>query len=326
MLQILMDKFLDVDQSIMRKDNFYSNLLESKKKFVNYVEKGHGWKEVNSCPICKSSEYIEEFSFQSVPIVKCQECHLRYTTLVPNDLSDVYESESLYASLLKTDNAADAYREYKKNRFARERVDIISEVCGPLENLSILDVGAGTGFFLEAAAEAKAKCTGLELSKEVCEFVESKYGVSMINSSLTELDEGEKFDVITMFDLIEHVYEPLELMKKAKKHLNENGIIFIYTPNFDSFNIKVLKENSNLVMPGIHLTYFNSESIKKLSLEIGMDCLYYQTAGMDVADVLSMYKCTGREVEARSMKDNLNVLQAMIDESGCACSIRAIFR
>ena len=52
----------------------------------------------------------------------------------------------------------------------------------------------------------------------------------------------KKFDIITAFDVIEHVLDPLNFLRKLKKKLKKNGIIFVYTPNIDSLGFAYQKE------------------------------------------------------------------------------------
>lgn len=88
-----------------------------------------------------------------------------------------------------------------------------------------------------------------------------------------------------MFDLIEHIEQPLKLIEKAKELLKEDGFILIFTPQLDSVAISEMKEYSNLIMPAKHLVYFTYETLKKITDLTDMEMIYYKTKGIDMGDL-----------------------------------------
>jgi 2-polyprenyl-3-methyl-5-hydroxy-6-metoxy-1,4-benzoquinol methylase len=107
------------------------------------------------------------------------------------------------------------------------------------DRISILDVGCGNGTFLEALDGKKIEKYGLEINQEGCEICRSK-GINVYKGLLGEVDmKGKKFDVVTMWHVLEHVEDPVGTMKEVREALNEDGIFVFQVPNARSFGFRI---------------------------------------------------------------------------------------
>src|SRR5262249_42287621 len=158
------------------------------------------------------------FSRFDVEIVQCAACTLGYSTMFPADANDVYSNRD-YLPAQKENYLANA--EYRKQRFGKERLQIIADhlQARPASQSRLLDVGCGTGWFLELAQESGYQVFGIELGKELAGFTAKRLGIEVWNRHLDEIDVSDGFDVITMFDVIEHVVDPLKIMRAVKRLL-----------------------------------------------------------------------------------------------------------
>jgi len=127
----------------------------------------------------------------------------------------------------------------------------------------ILDVGCFTGKFLSAAKEAGWQVSGLEISKEAVQrATRDQLGLDIRQDTLLRTDfETETFDVVTMFDVVEHFQKPLPNLKKAAQLLRPKGLLYIETPNFNSISCYFLGKNWNVFFPW-HFYYFNARTIR----------------------------------------------------------------
>ena len=105
---------------------------------------------------------------------------------------------------------------------------------------SLLDIGAGTGMLVKRAIELGYFSWGIEPSKQFCEVAEHlglpvKQGVFPADSNV------EKFDVITLIDVTEHVNSPLNFLAQVKGNLNPHGFVVISTPDCNSVVAKLLQ-------------------------------------------------------------------------------------
>ena len=98
----------------------------------------------------------------------------------------------------------------------------------------LLDVGAGTGILVEAA-QSFFKSEGIEPSKWMCEIAEKK-NIKIHNHLINEHDSKLKYDVITLIDVIEHVNNPVSILKEIDKRLKDDGIGVLVTSVFRSLS------------------------------------------------------------------------------------------
>ena len=124
--------------------------------------------------------------------------------------------------------------------------------------------------------------------------------------------------------MIEHVVSPVELINAAKLYLKDDGIIVVFTPQFDSVAIQTLKEYSNLVMPAEHLSYFTEGTVKYLAEKCGMKVDYYATKGIDIGDLKGYYDYLGEYDKANHIGAMYDILQPTIDQSGAGNHMRFI--
>lgn len=318
-------EFLSIDLSEMRPSGFLQTILNRQENNSKTVTSKHGWEIRGNCPLCKSLNREYQFEKFDIDLFQCIDCGTAYFDKIPQNPDDIYSAPHALGDAKKgyLEN-----KDYRKIRFAEERIDLIKSNLteGDTKGLNILDVGCGTGWFLEVAKEKGFNSFGLELGRELAKFTSERLDIPVWNCELKDLKTETKFDVITMFDLIEHVKDPAELILAAKQHLSNNGIIVIFTPHFDSLAIKVMKAESNLIMPAEHLSYFTEGSIKSLSALSGMELIYFKTKGIDVGDLKSYYEFKG-ELELKKACENLyDIIQPVIDASESGNHLRAILR
>ncbi|MCX7017408.1 MAG: class I SAM-dependent methyltransferase [bacterium] len=99
---------------------------------------------------------------------------------------------------------------------------------------TILDAGCGLGFFLKHMADYPAwECHGCELSTVAVEYAQSHLGLNNIQNTTIEKAsfKPNSFDIITLWDVIEHIPSPDSLLTGLSKLLNAKGFLFIHTPN-----------------------------------------------------------------------------------------------
>lgn len=110
-------------------------------------------------------------------------------------------------------------------------------------NATLLDVGCGTGLFLKEASEF-FDCTGIDISKAAIDIARlNKIKAKLIQIDFLNWRTKQKFDVITMWDVLEHVERPGVWLMRAQQSLKTGGHLFMATPNPSSEAHRRLKEN-----------------------------------------------------------------------------------
>lgn len=121
-----------------------------------------------------------------------------------------------------------------KNIYFQNKINKILTLY-PKKGLEILDVGCGWGDFLQILNKNHLEYLGIDLSQEAVAICREK-GLNCLKADLINLskDSRQKYSVITFFQVIEHLKNPLKYLKAAKKLLKKNGILLITTPNNNS--------------------------------------------------------------------------------------------
>ena len=150
---------------------------------------------------------------------------------------------------------------YKKLYFN----NIIKKMKNELtKDKNILEIGAYYGAFGSEVVKHVNSYTGLELSKNATNFVKEKYKLNIHNTTAEKhFKVSPKYDLIVMFDVIEHSDDPKKIIKLCNDNLNKNGILIISTMNMDSLTAKILGKNYPWVML-MHKFYFTNNSLKKI--------------------------------------------------------------
>jgi 2-polyprenyl-3-methyl-5-hydroxy-6-metoxy-1,4-benzoquinol methylase len=143
-----------------------------------------------------------------------------------------------------------------KRRARSFRQDII--------NKDILDFGCGTGDFIKYAKEYATSVSALEIDRTLLRRIKEE-GITAF-SSLEEIEENMKFDVIFLFHVLEHIKDPASLLKTLSSYLTKDGKIILEVPNSDDALISLYNcdEYKNFYYWKCHLYYFNSYTLKKV--------------------------------------------------------------
>jgi SAM-dependent methyltransferase len=175
------------------------------------------------CPACFSGGVKEAFAEFGLTVFRCDACgHLFSSKPVDQDYDGYFGEEA----------GPDAVRAAMQ---AHERLydDFLAEVLPKKHTGKLLDVGCGYGFFIKAMLEKTAwQAWGVETSATAVTIAEKELGLSTVIHGAVETAElPAPFDVITMFDVLEHVPDPDRLLAAVKRLLAPGGLLFIHTPN-----------------------------------------------------------------------------------------------
>lgn len=130
------------------------------------------------------------------------------------------------------------------------------------KELSLLDIGCSSGLFLSHASKHGYQGYGIEPN-----LLERTYalnnGIKVIGSELSDIDTKNKFDVITLWDVLEHIKNPIEYISSFRKYLSGlDACVFIQVPSCDSLAARVLREECKMFDGIEHLTLFSLNSLK----------------------------------------------------------------
>jgi len=234
------------------------------------------WTEV-ACGLCGSRERRLKFEDGPFSVVTCTECDLTYVTprLDPEALIDNVYNEGYWSSDAAKERGYTDYRSdeplYLKTY--RRRLKVVRRHFAKPGR--VLDVGCAAGFFLSVMQESGWDVTGLEPSDAIRPHAQRLIGEDNVRAGLLgEVDlEPGSFDLVTMWDVIEHIPDPVAAVKEVGKLLAPGGKFLIETQNVDSHAARLLGKRWQHYKHAEHIYHFNEKTLGDILERAGFDVL-----------------------------------------------------
>lgn len=224
--------------------------------------------EVGRCPLCGSETSSVAFSEPPYSVRRCGSCGLGWVTprLAENALASMYGDDGYWRSespktLGYHDYRADEplYLETFRRRLGFALRD------GPRSGRA-LDVGCAAGFCMEVLRERGFEVHGVEVSAAIASHAQNHFGFDTVHIGTLQSSTHPDgfFDLITMWDVIEHVVDPRALLVKARELLKPGGVLVLETQNIDSAFARVLGSRWHHYKHAEHIYHFNPPSLNRL--------------------------------------------------------------
>lgn len=229
---------------------------------------------MRACPNCGNTEYKERIREKDFVIGECRGCGLAYL-LNPPDEKEIYED--YYTIEFKGgDYRKDSPYEHLSEIYEinNQRVAFIKDlVKGKFDkntsnlhkDFTLLDIGCGTGLFLKSCTDAGLNVSGIDVSQNALNFAMDNYNLDVSDKKLDDLlNEGRKYDMITMWHVLEHIINPVEELKKVKGILKEGGLLIVEVPNLNSIKFKLSGHKwKGGNHPLYHRSFFTAATLKQ---------------------------------------------------------------
>jgi len=165
--------------------------------------------------------------------VRCKNCHLIYM----NPMEKVSKTNEYYYKAKNTH--APTVRECYL-RTAKSQVRLIEEYAS---GTNLLDIGCAQGFFLFSASKAGYTTKGIEISQDAAAYAIKEFGLDVEAKPFEELRFPESsFDIVTLWQVLEHVPYPLTVLKEVYRILKPGGLVVASTPNIEGIPAKILRK------------------------------------------------------------------------------------
>ena len=215
------------------------------------------------CILCGGfgSRALKKFLLRGQRLVlrRCNKDRLVYLSPRLEEIAQraVYESDSLsnsgyYSSTFDEDAKTFMQRLELARRFGNPK--------------SALDVGSSVGTFLHCCAQKGIKkLAGVELNSASRDYARKRFGIS----TSAAMPKSGKFDLVNLSDIIEHMQNPVEELKKLRKHMRKTSTLLISTPDYDNLIARLIQ-----VKPEEHLYYFTKRTLRQALRMAGFRVLY----------------------------------------------------
>ncbi|WP_159018792.1 class I SAM-dependent methyltransferase [Algibacter sp. L3A6] len=203
-------------------------------------------------------------SGEEFELIENQEYGFLETTPQPtlDKLPGYYQSEDYISHTDSKRNAFEKVYHLVRSISLKKKLKLINSFSSEAKQL--LDVGCGTGDFLQTAQQNGWLVSGIEPNEEARGIANSKTNKSVFDTEQLQKLESKQFDVITLWHVLEHLPNLEDHIKSFKTLLKDNGTLLIAVPNYKSFDAKHYKEFWAAFDVPRHLWHFNQDSISKL--------------------------------------------------------------
>src|SRR6186713_700694 len=186
-----------------------------------------------ACNLCGGVEHRHLFRKRGFELVRCAGCGLAFIANPPSadDVAGLYSAAADYHGAL-LDPADPGFAAMR--RIARQHAKILRRSVRAPQGMRLLDIGCSSGLFLVEAQAAGFEVSGAELSVETAAFARGHFGLDVYAGDWRGSGFAEaSFDVITLFDVIEHLPDPLAELCAIRRLLKPGGLLLQSTPNID---------------------------------------------------------------------------------------------
>ena len=222
------------------------------------------------CYLCGGGYFVQRAGTvrdnQALNVLECTSCGLVFLSSFEHIKNGFYEESGMHAKTIDVETwlrqtAGDDDRRF--NQFRRL-----------IENTSVLDFGCGAGGFLNRARDVALRVCGVEVESRLAPFFCDK--ALDVRRNIGEFDE--KFDVITLFHVLEHFPDPVALLRQISGKLKPGGRIIVEVPNADDalLTLYQCEAFTHFTYWSCHLFLFNARTLASVAQKAGLSVEYLQ--------------------------------------------------
>ncbi len=241
------------------------------------------------CDLCGADLTEKRYEKRGFSIVECKKCGMIYTNprLTLQKIGELYDADYFQGhgfdksvDYVKDVKDHDAKQDdYTLNDWDLDAVNALLAKNSSTGSRRLLEIGCGTGVFLDKARKHGFDCEGLELSAYAADFVRSM-GIPVQTKSIEDAQFAPgTWDVIVMREVIEHLPHPLESLRTIHSWLKPGGVLFMATGNYDCPERKLKGSDWFYFMPEGHLYYFSNRTMTKYLQKVGFSGIHVTNQG-----------------------------------------------
>jgi len=219
------------------------------------------------CPLCGilTKDYRIWVKTDKGNILRCNRCELGFLELENSKLAigkknSVYNTRTYYKLIY-------GLQQYLHDRY-KKQLKIIKKYT--IKNAKILDIGCSIGFFLKTASSNGFIPFGYDINKINLKKAKKLFGIYTVNDNYLEDETYDNFfDVVTIWDVLEHMADPITFLSKLSFKLKSGGLLVVQCPNMDSYEFLRFGQYWNWLIPGDHLLFFTIKTLNHVLVKTG---------------------------------------------------------
>jgi SAM-dependent methyltransferase len=235
---------------------------------------------IDKCPLCGGSDLkkkldVVDFSItqESFEIKQCTSCDFVFTANPPKaeDIGAYYNSEAYISHSDNKRGLVNGLYHLVRYYMFFLKYNLIESLGG---NKKILDMGSGTGYFLNYMKGNGYETQGIEISDSARKNSIENFGLQVVApEGLLKGELKEKFGTVTLWHVLEHLYNPDEYMEAIKEQLTDDGTLIIAVPNHESFDGTAFEQHWAGYDVPRHLWHFSPVTLEKFAKKNGFKLL-----------------------------------------------------
>lgn len=228
---------------------------------------------IQNCPICASKKLKDKFALEDFflskekfNIQKCSDCGFEFTNPRPakNHIADYYKSENYISHSNKSKGLFARMYQIARHFNLSSKYKIIKKHA---HRGKALDIGSGTGHFLNYLKNKQWTVQGIEPDKDAAQYSRSHFGLNSDSEEKLGNLEKNSFDLITMWHVLEHVHDLNNRMIELQSLIKPDGLLILALPNSSSFDAKYYDKYWAAYDVPRHLYHFRKEDVQKLGIK-----------------------------------------------------------
>jgi 2-polyprenyl-3-methyl-5-hydroxy-6-metoxy-1,4-benzoquinol methylase len=249
-----------------------------------YKRKQGMYEPVKRCPVCRSKRRQHLVSRFGLDIYRCTNCTHGYMDprIKYKEIHKIYwhdkTAEDIYTTPMQV-----KIDKIKYNYGLR-----LAETYGLPSKGRILDIGCGTGLFLKQAKRFGFKdCVGIDPNKLYIKLYKNMKGIKFYSTDFEslELDElGGNFDCMSMWSVMEHIYDPVKFFTRMNKLMKKSGIFLVFTPNTNALSTRLFRDQSPIFV-WKHVSFWTADSLKLFMEKMGYKVQLIETVISEIGNI-----------------------------------------
>lgn len=205
------------------------------------------------------------------PVKRCRECHLIYLNPRPTKAEIGQYYPAVYEPYLSAiEDESSRFRRWERRYGMYKNLRVVTRRVS--QQGRALDIGCATGNFLVALSQAGWEVAGVDTSQVAVDYARSRFGLDVYHGELDEANYPDQhFDLVTLWNVLEHVYDPGQLLKETARITKPGGTLMFSVPNLDSFEARLFGRYwAGWDVPR-HLHIFSQDVIRRYLKESGWE-------------------------------------------------------
>lgn len=241
--------------------------------------------EIQDCFICSSFDFnlineVDRYGF-FYPTGMCRTCGNVQQTAYYSDQDLLHFYSKFYRTIYGNMSPADLF-DHQRSTSGPQIWQFVNPILNPK---SVLEVGCGAGGNLSIFRENGCEVLGLDFDEQYLSAARQN-GLSVREGSINVLDKSEKFDLIILNHVLEHLVSPARFLRDLSSHCSDNGFIYIEVPSLDRVSRGGYESDLLLYWQNAHTIHFTTETLSLLGLKAGLKKI------MATSDIRSLWKPT----------------------------------